>query len=399
MSPGAASLQPPSRRGSGAARRRCLEAGQLVAHVVVDRLVDQPEHRVQAVLAAVERGRQSPVGADAADGEQRAYAATLGLRDDPLQLADLVAAPGAVPEDALVLQPHLAAAHQPASTRRTGVGVVPSRRWPRLRPRGSGRAAAPWPHPARHPTRRLTRSGRPPARGARSGHGAAGGRARSREVRSSRIRRRASSGSSCITQHRTNGTMRSGYPSCRGRLERRRSPACSGCAGASAAPGPPRGRGARGGSRGPQRSGSRGRCGGRCTGASHISPNACAHRRQGGVDDAVLGLHVLEHGQVLGPLPLPRRRGDAAPATGPRPRRCGGGAAPRPSGPSAAAGRPTPPPRRPGCARPRRRSASRSRRKPWCMTYMPVWSWGPSAVWLWPRELLSWVVGPPCGAV
>ena len=32
---------------------------------------------------------------------------------------------------------------------------------------------------------------------------------------------------------------------------------------------------------------------------------------------------------------------------------------------------------------------SRSRRKPKCMTYMPVWSCGPSAVWLWPGRV-SW---------
>ena len=60
---------------------------------------------------------------------------------------------------------------------------------------------------------------------------------------------------------------------------------------------------------------------------------------------------------------------------------------------------------------------SRSRRKPWCMTYMPVWSCGPSAVWLCPGRVscsgqvvgsvvttvVLWLmagsfvlVGPPC---
>ena len=37
-----------------------------------------------------------------------------------------------------------------------------------------------------------------------------------------------------------------------------------------------------------------------------------------------------------------------------------------------------------GVARTAAWKRSRSRRNAWCMTYMPVWSWGPSATWVWP---------------
>ena len=72
-----------------------LQAGELGTDVVVDRLVDQAQDGVEAVLAPLQRAGQAPVGADAAHGEERADATALRLGDDPLELADLVAAPAA----------------------------------------------------------------------------------------------------------------------------------------------------------------------------------------------------------------------------------------------------------------------------------------------------------------
>ena len=186
-------------------------------------------------------------------------------------------------------------------------------------------------------------------------------------------------------------TARSGAGSpCRPPSRRSRSPRRSGCAGASAAPGPPRGRGARAGAPGPRRPGSRGRCGGRRRGARASRRRRRRTAARAGSITSCSASMSSSMREVLGVARPPRRAG-GAPARAPRPRRRGGGAAPRPTG------RQRRSQRRPhlglgdrGVLRRRRRSASRSRRKAWCMTYMPVWSCGPSAVWLWPGRVSCW---------
>ena len=84
--------------GAVDARARGFEPGKLSADVVVDRLVDQRERGRRSVFARVERGGETPVGAEATEGEDRSPAATLGVGDQPLELAHLVATPAAWPK-------------------------------------------------------------------------------------------------------------------------------------------------------------------------------------------------------------------------------------------------------------------------------------------------------------
>jgi hypothetical protein len=92
--------------GAVDARARSLEPGELGPHVIVDRLVDQRERGREPVFAGVERRCQPPVGAETAEGEDRAPAATLGVGDQPLELAHLVAAPAPGAEASVFLHPN-----------------------------------------------------------------------------------------------------------------------------------------------------------------------------------------------------------------------------------------------------------------------------------------------------
>ncbi len=66
---------------------------ELSAHVVVHRLVDQGDRAPQALLSRVQRGGQPVVGGERAEREDRAFPPPLGVGQDELELADLVASP------------------------------------------------------------------------------------------------------------------------------------------------------------------------------------------------------------------------------------------------------------------------------------------------------------------
>jgi hypothetical protein len=86
-------------------RTRRLDALELGGDVGVDRLVEEREGGLEAVFAAIERGREPPVRSEAAEGEDRAAPAPLGIGDQPLELSDLVPAPTARAEGAVFLDP------------------------------------------------------------------------------------------------------------------------------------------------------------------------------------------------------------------------------------------------------------------------------------------------------
>ena len=91
--------------GAVEAGARGIEPGELGADMSVDRLVDKRERRLETVFAAIERGREAPVRAEAAEGEDRAATAAAGIGDQPLQLAHLITAPATRAEAAIFLHP------------------------------------------------------------------------------------------------------------------------------------------------------------------------------------------------------------------------------------------------------------------------------------------------------
>lgn len=83
-----------------------LEPRKLGTNMLVDWLIDERK-----------RGRQSPVRAQAAEGDDRTAAAALDVGNQPLELAHLVASPTTGAEGAVFLDPDTEAI-QPADRRR-----------------------------------------------------------------------------------------------------------------------------------------------------------------------------------------------------------------------------------------------------------------------------------------
>ncbi len=97
--------------------------------MVIDRLVDEAEDGMDAVVTAIQRRGQSPMCADAADREQSRPVAPVCFGEDPFELADLVSAPTPVAESALVLEPDFAGEAEVVEAAYGG-GTVPSRACP-----------------------------------------------------------------------------------------------------------------------------------------------------------------------------------------------------------------------------------------------------------------------------
>jgi hypothetical protein len=79
--------------------------------VLIEGLVDEREDSLNLSFARIERRRKAVVGRQRAEGQDRPAAPAGDVRKDPLELARLVAAPGA-PEGTVFLEPDLAFARQ-----------------------------------------------------------------------------------------------------------------------------------------------------------------------------------------------------------------------------------------------------------------------------------------------
>jgi hypothetical protein len=63
-----------------------------MAHVIGHRLREERQHRAQPGIACADRGRQTVMRADTAEGDHATPAARLRRAEQPLELARLVAA-------------------------------------------------------------------------------------------------------------------------------------------------------------------------------------------------------------------------------------------------------------------------------------------------------------------
>ncbi|UDM36324.1 hypothetical protein MJO63_11770 [Mycobacterium ulcerans] len=83
----------------------CPKAVELGFDMLVYRLVDECQSGVNAQLGGVERGRESPVGAQPTEGQDRASPLAPYFGQQPFQFADFVAAPAPAAVGAVVFDP------------------------------------------------------------------------------------------------------------------------------------------------------------------------------------------------------------------------------------------------------------------------------------------------------